>query len=99
MHEVSLRDLHHRLRSLRSVEAYPSAVETTILLVLIRPGFWNKRQSSEIRSCSEHFYVTSMNQPITDAVSAFGMHTELSSPRRSVQEGEVRTPNQGSIHC
>ena len=32
-----------------------------------------------------------MNQPITDAISAFRMPTELSSPRRSTQEGEVRT--------
>jgi hypothetical protein len=32
-----------------------------------------------------------MNQPITDAVSAFRMPTELSSPRRSTREGEVRT--------
>ncbi|KIV98427.1 uncharacterized protein PV09_09759 [Verruconis gallopava] len=30
-----------------------------------------------------------MNQPITDAVSAFRMPTESSSPRRSIREGEL----------
>jgi hypothetical protein len=37
-HEVSLMDRHHRLRSLRIVEAYRSAVEATLLLVLNQSG-------------------------------------------------------------
>jgi hypothetical protein len=35
-----------------------------------------------------------MNQPITDAVSAFRMPTELASLAENIQEWEVRTPIQ-----
>lgn len=42
--------------------------------------------------------VSSMNQPITNAVSAFRMPTELSSPRRSTREEEVRTLSQSCPH-
>jgi len=34
-HEIRLRDLHYRLYLLRNVEAYRSAVEATVLSVLI----------------------------------------------------------------
>ncbi|MCJ1422361.1 hypothetical protein MMC29_000241 [Sticta canariensis] len=40
-----------------------------------------------------------MNRPITDAVSAFRMPRELSSPRRSIREGELdpRTANHNAV--
>jgi hypothetical protein len=34
-----------------------------------------------------------MNQPITDAASAFRVHTALSASRSNIQEGEVAVPN------
>lgn len=34
-YKALLRDLHYRLRSLRNVEAYRSAIEAIVLLVLI----------------------------------------------------------------
>jgi hypothetical protein len=98
-HEVPLRDVHHRLRSLRNVEAYRSAVAATVSSVLIQSecsGIKDGRLRSA-RSTSQ-IYVPSMNRPITDAVSAFRMPTELSSPG-SIQEGEVRTLSQScTIH-
>lgn len=44
-HEVPLRDLHHSLRSLRNVEAYRSAVEATVLPVLIQPECFGIKDS------------------------------------------------------
>ena len=50
-YKVLFRDLYYRLRSLRNVEAYRSAIKVIVLLVLIRLGRFRIKYS-RLRSAS-----------------------------------------------